>query len=102
MKNIIDIDVIEKIGRLSGIEMSEDSKEKYLKQFSEILDYFSVLDDMEEKPTDFGNHIVTDLKNVKRNDKITDSLTEEEVLLNHRNHQDKYFKVDRVLYNEDN
>lgn len=102
MKNIIDINSIEAIGKLAGIEIDEINKEKYLKQFSEILDYFSVLDDIDDKSTDFGNHVITGLEDITRNDKISNSLTEDEVFLNHNNQKDKYFNVSRILYNEDN
>lgn len=102
MKNIIDVNTIERIGKLSGIEVIDKDKEKYLKQFSEILDYFSVLDEVDEKSTGFGNHIVTELEDITRGDEISKSLTEREVFINHKNQKDKHFIVKRILYNEDN
>ncbi|PIP51531.1 Asp-tRNA(Asn)/Glu-tRNA(Gln) amidotransferase GatCAB subunit C [Candidatus Berkelbacteria bacterium CG_4_8_14_3_um_filter_33_6] len=102
MKNKIDLETIKKISRLSGLEIAENDQEKYLKQFSEILDYFSVLDKIDEKSSSFDNHIVTKLKDVTRKDEVSDSLLEKKVFLNHKNSQDKYFKVERILYNEDN
>ncbi|EKE14314.1 MAG: Glutamyl-tRNA amidotransferase subunit C [uncultured bacterium] len=102
MKNVIDIDTIEKIGKLSGIEIVEGEKEKYLKHFAEILDYFSALDDIDEKTVSSGNHMVTNLKDITRVDKDEESLTNDQVFLNHKKCLNKHFKVERILYNEDN
>jgi len=80
---------------LAKIEISEEEVEKFRREFESILNYFNILDEVEEdvEPT---FHILP-LKNVFRDDKSGECLTQEEALKNALHREDGYFKGPRVV-----
>ena len=73
-----------------GIDISELGT--FTHQFNEILEYFDVLDQVQ------GDTVIErDLFNVLREDEISASLPQEEVLRNAGAHEDGFIKAPRVM-----
>ncbi len=83
------------IANLAKIEVSEDEVESFRKDFESILQYFNILDEVEEdvEPT----FQVLPLKNIFREDIPKDSLPREEILKNAKHTEDGYFKGPRIV-----
>ncbi len=83
------------IANLAKIEVGEDEVESFRKDFESILQYFNILDEVEEdvEPT----FQVLPLKNIFREDIPKDSLPREEILKNAKHTEDGYFKGPRIV-----
>jgi aspartyl-tRNA(Asn)/glutamyl-tRNA(Gln) amidotransferase subunit C len=83
------------ISKLARVELKEEEIEKFRKGFQSILEYFEILDEIEEdvEPT----YQVLPLKNVFRDDNIKKSLDREKVLMNAKHVDDGYFKGPRIV-----
>lgn len=83
------------IANLAKIEVSEGEVVSFRKDFESILQYFNILDEVEEdvEPT----FQVLPLKNIFREDIPKDSLPREEILKNAKHTEDGYFKGPRIV-----
>jgi aspartyl-tRNA(Asn)/glutamyl-tRNA(Gln) amidotransferase subunit C len=83
------------IANLAKIEISDEEVDNFRKEFQNILDYFNILDEVEEdvEPT----FQVLPLKNIFREDKPGECLRQEEALENARHREEGYFKGPRVV-----
>ena len=83
------------ISKLAKVELREEEIEKFRKGFQDILEYFNILDEVEEdvEPT----FQVLPLKNVFREDNPKKSLEREKVLMNAKHVEEGYFKGPRVV-----
>jgi aspartyl-tRNA(Asn)/glutamyl-tRNA(Gln) amidotransferase subunit C len=84
------------IAALARMHLSNDDIERFQTQLSNILDNFLILEKLETGevlPTRQPNSI----NNIMRPDRITASLTSEDVLSNAPHQEDQYFKVRAVL-----
>jgi aspartyl-tRNA(Asn)/glutamyl-tRNA(Gln) amidotransferase subunit C len=83
------------IANLAKIEVREEEVERFVREFQSILDYFDILDEVDEgiEPT----FQVLSLTNIFRKDKPKKSLPREEVLKNARHVEEGYFKGPRVV-----
>ena len=91
---ITEEDVIH-ISKLAKVELKDEEIEKFRKGFQDILEYFNILDEVEEdvEPT----FQVLPLKNVFRGDIPKKSLEREKVLMNAKHTEEGYFKGPRVV-----
>ncbi len=80
---------------LAKIELEEEDIQKFRQDFQDILDYFNILDEVEEdiKPS---SHVLS-LVNIFREDKEGECLSQEEALKNAKNVEDGYIKGPRVI-----
>ncbi len=83
----IDEEVVRHVAELARIELEEGDIEGFVEDFSEILEYFSVLDDL---PEDIDKEDA--LENIWREDKVKESLDQDEVLGNAEESEDGYIK----------
>ena len=84
------------VAHLAHIGLSEDEIEKFQSQLSSILEFVSKLEKVKtDKITPLSQ--TTGLKNVFREDKITPSLSQEQVLKNAPQHHNGYFKTKPVF-----
>ncbi|RLI82060.1 Asp-tRNA(Asn)/Glu-tRNA(Gln) amidotransferase GatCAB subunit C [Archaeoglobales archaeon] len=83
------------ISKLAKVELKEDEIEKFREGFQNILEYFNILDEVEEdvEPT----FQVLPLRNVFREDVPKRSLGQERVLMNAKHVEEGYFKGPRVV-----
>ena len=87
---------VEHTAWLARIELSEDEKNLFSKQFNEILHYFKKIDsiDTEEVPPTY--HILN-LVNIFRKDEVQPSLPEKDVLGNASKKEKRFFKAPKIL-----
>lgn len=92
----VDEALIRRIGDLARINLTDKEIQKFKPQFKEILDAFSKLDEInvdDVKPS----FQPVELKNVMREDKIEECLTQETSLKNSENKKDGYFKGPKAV-----
>lgn len=92
---MVSIEEVYHTAELAKIEISEEEAEKFRKEFESILNYFNILDEVEEdvEPT---FHVLP-LKNVFREDVEGECLSQDEALKNATHREDGYFKGPRVV-----
>ncbi len=87
---------VEHIAWLARIELSEDEKDIFTKQFNEILDFFEKIDEVETEKVPPTYHVL-DLANVYRDDEVLPSLPIEEALKNAPKKEKEFLKAPRIV-----
>lgn len=87
------------VAKLASLPLSEAEKKKFEKQLSETLDYVKQLEELDTKGVEPTSQ-VTGLENVTREDVVTSSLPQEEVLKNAKSTYNGFFKVKAILEND--
>lgn len=87
---------IKKLSKLANLTLRKDEKEKFAKQFAEILIYFEKIRALKTENTEFISQI-TGLENIARDDNATACLSQEEVLSNTKSKHNGLFKVKAIL-----
>lgn len=82
MAKVISREEIVRLADLAHISLSEEEIETYTKQIGEILEYVAKLNELDTKDASFKSQV--DLKNVLREDKPKESLSQEDVLSNRK------------------
>jgi aspartyl-tRNA(Asn)/glutamyl-tRNA(Gln) amidotransferase subunit C len=90
------IEEVEHIAALARLELSEDEKQRYAEQLSDILDYAARLDELatDQIPPTAS---VLDMQLRLREDQSRPGLSQEDVLKNAADAQDEQFKVPPVF-----
>jgi aspartyl-tRNA(Asn)/glutamyl-tRNA(Gln) amidotransferase subunit C len=88
---------LEHLSRLAMLDLSEQEKEIFSRQLSDILSYFKKLNDLDTERVEPMTHPIEGLNNVFRKDIPWKSLSIEQALNNAKNKQDGYFKAPRIL-----
>ena len=92
---------IKKIASLAKINISDDELDNYSDQISKILEYMSTLNNVDTSKVDeFSNQLFNRDQSL-REDEIEKSLDRDEVLKLAPNSDGVYFKVPRVIEEED-
>ncbi|OGI02163.1 MAG: asparaginyl/glutamyl-tRNA amidotransferase subunit C [Candidatus Melainabacteria bacterium GWF2_37_15] len=86
---------VEHVAKLARLELSEQEKEKYTEQFSNILDYFNQLKEVNTENIEPMVHVLP-VRNVMREDKAEYASNKEEILKNAPVEEDGYFKVPKI------
>jgi aspartyl-tRNA(Asn)/glutamyl-tRNA(Gln) amidotransferase subunit C len=86
---------IEHVSWLARIELTEKEKEEFSEQLSSILEYFSILDEVEEDVTPAYHAL--GIKNVFRDDLPSESLSQDAVLGNAKMKEKGYFRSPRIV-----
>ncbi|MDI3533756.1 MAG: aspartyl-tRNA(Asn)/glutamyl-tRNA(Gln) amidotransferase subunit [Thermosediminibacterales bacterium] len=87
---------VEHVANLARLHLDEQEKENYTKQLNSILEYMEKLNLLDTEDVPPTSHVIP-LKNVFREDKVRDSLSNEEVLANAPDAEDGYFKVPKII-----
>ncbi len=92
---MVSIEDVYHTAELAKIEINEDEAKKFREEFEKILEYFNILDEVEEdvEPT---FHVLP-LRNVFRDDVPGECLTQDEALMNAKHKEEGYFKGPRVV-----
>lgn len=83
---------VQGIANLADISLPAEELGAFTAQFNDILDYFDILDSVEQTGT--GG---TDLYNIFREDEVTPSLSQADALANAGESEDGYVKAPRVM-----
>ncbi len=93
---MIDKQTVEHVAKLARVNLTEEEIRKFSKEFSDILDLFSSLKDVDTKGVEPSFHPIK-LKNVLREDKPEKCLTQEDALVNAEQKDDGFFKGPRSV-----
>ncbi|RLG22827.1 Asp-tRNA(Asn)/Glu-tRNA(Gln) amidotransferase GatCAB subunit C [Methanosarcinales archaeon] len=94
--SVITKDVLEHLLWLSKLSVSEEEKERILTQLNSVLEYFSILDELEIEDVE-PMWQVAGLVNVFREDEVEPSLPQEEVLKNAPKTENGFIKTPRMM-----
>ena len=92
----ITISDVEKVAGLARLGLSSDEKERLGDQLNDILVYIDKLDELDTSDVKPLAHILP-LKNVLREDRVREGLTQSEALKNAPEEKDGLFKVPLVI-----
>lgn len=87
---------IEHIAMLARLSLSENEKELFRSQLSNILDYIEKLNELDTKEIEPTSHVLS-LSNVMRDDIPTSSIPREEALMNAPARTEKFFRVPKII-----
>jgi aspartyl-tRNA(Asn)/glutamyl-tRNA(Gln) amidotransferase subunit C len=96
-KEDFSVETIEHISKLALIDLDDDEKKELAEELKDIINYFKKLEDLDIKNVEPTRHPIEGLKNVFREDKVGESLSNEEALKNAEHTKDGYFKAPRIL-----
>lgn len=99
MTQTIDTNTVKHVARLVRLGISDEEAQKFSGQFSSIIDYFNMLNEVDTENVPPASDI-TNNKNVLREDIVTPSMDREEFLNNAPNREGGYIKVPTVLGDE--
>lgn len=92
----LSMEQVKHVARLANLNLTSKELKKFQKQLSSILEYVNQLNKVDTKGVEPTSQ-VTGLENVIREDKITPSLTQKEVLSNAPETHKGFFKVRAVF-----
>ena len=88
--------LVDKLAHLSRLEFNTADKEEIKNDLQRMISFVEKLDELDLKETEPLLHM-SDNVNVLRDDKVEGSITREEALKNAPAHDDKFFKVPKVI-----
>lgn len=92
----IDKELIEKVAKISRLNLSEENKEDFIKDFEEVLKLFSKIKETDTRGIELSVQPVK-VENVLREDKAEKSLDEKDIFLNAEHKEKRFFKGPRIL-----
>lgn len=96
MANIISDETIEYVGILAKLELSPEEKEQAKKDMGSMLDYIDKLGELDTGDVEPMSHVFP-VKNVFREDVVTNGDTREDLLRNAPGEKDGMFMVPRTF-----
>lgn len=87
---------VEHVALLARLEFSDEENEKYAAQLSSILKHIEKLDELDTTDVPPTAHVLP-IKNVFREDKVGQHLSNEEVLQNAPESEDGSFRVPKIF-----
>ena len=96
MANIISDETIEYVGILAKLELSEEEKEQAKKDMANMLDYIDTLNELDTSGVEPMSHGFP-VKNVVREDVVTNVDDREEIVANAREAKDGAFVVPKTF-----
>lgn len=96
MANIIDDKMIEYVGILAKLELSEQEKEQAKRDMARMLDYIDKLNELDTTDVEPMSHVFP-VNNVFREDVITNGDNKEAILANAPSQKDGSFMVPRTF-----
>jgi aspartyl-tRNA(Asn)/glutamyl-tRNA(Gln) amidotransferase subunit C len=93
----IDENELDKLAKLSRIEMTPEEKKKLLQNLSKILSYIELLSELDTEGVAPCNHIIETLHSVMREDEIGELLPRDVFLANSPSHVGGMIRVPPVI-----
>ena len=88
--------LVDKVAHLSRLEFNASEKEEIKNDLQRMISFVEKLDELDLKGTEPLLHMSANV-NVLRDDEVKGSITREEALKNAPAHDDKFFKVPKVI-----
>jgi aspartyl-tRNA(Asn)/glutamyl-tRNA(Gln) amidotransferase subunit C len=92
----ISVEEVEHIAWLAKIELSQEEKELFTKQFNTILEYFEVINEIDTEDVHPTTQVVEAI-GVLREDEATPSLSINEALSNTTQSERRFFKAPKII-----
>lgn len=92
----IDKKIVEHIALLSRLSFTEEEKEKFSKQLSQILDHVEKIGELDLTGVEATSHVI-DLRDIFREDDEIPSIPREAALKNAPHSEREQFKVPRIV-----
>lgn len=96
MANIISDEIIEYVGILAKLELSQEEKEEAKKDMGRMLDYIDQLGELDTEGVEPMSHVFP-VENVFREDVVTNRDTREAILKNAPQEKDGMFVVPKTF-----
>lgn len=96
MANVISDEMIEYVGILAKLELSEEEREQAKKDMGRMLDYIDKLNELETDDVEPMSHIF-DVNNVFREDIVTNGDDREQMLANAPEKKDGTYMVPKTF-----
>ncbi len=96
MANIISDETIEYVSILAKLELSDEQKESAKKDMGRMLDYIDKLNELDTDGVEPMSHVFP-VRNVFREDVVTNGDDSERILMNAPEEQDNMFVVPRTF-----
>ena len=87
---------VEHVAKLARLAITEEEKERYSQQLSNILTYIEKLKELDTSKVDPTSHGLP-MKNVFREDEVRSSLPREEILKNAPDRTEEFFRVPKII-----
>ncbi len=87
---------VEHVALLARLALSEEEKEKFTKQLSQVLDHAEKIKKLDTSNVFPTSHVIP-LRNVFREDKAKPSFSEEKALSNAPEKENQAFKVPKIV-----
>jgi aspartyl-tRNA(Asn)/glutamyl-tRNA(Gln) amidotransferase subunit C len=87
---------VEHVAKLARLELTEQEKETFTNQLSNILTYVEKLNELDTKGVEPTSHVL-DIKNVMRDDVPAPSLPQEAALANAPDKAAGHYKVPKII-----
>lgn len=89
-------EIVDHVALLARLELSEEEKERYTTQLTNILGYAERLQELDTDDVTPTAHVLP-LQNVFRHDSVGEHLPSEDTLANTPDRQGNSFKVPRII-----
>lgn len=89
-------DQVKKVAKLANLPITSEEEEKYCEQLSKILDYIDQLNSVDTDSVE-PTFNVTGNSNVWRGDEVSESLSQDDALMNAPKTKDGYFVTKGVF-----
>lgn len=95
----IDRTIVDHVARLARLELSDEERDRFTRQLSELLEYFAKLGELDTDHVDPTSHVI-EMTNVVREDRAGACLPRDAVLADAPEHENGFFKVPPVIESE--
>ncbi|MBI5747468.1 MAG: Asp-tRNA(Asn)/Glu-tRNA(Gln) amidotransferase subunit GatC [Nitrospirae bacterium] len=87
---------VERVAKLARLLVSEEEKDVLARQLSSILTYVGKLNELNTEGVEPLSHVI-DIKNVFREDRVRESLSQDLALSNAPEKRDGFFRVPKII-----
>jgi aspartyl-tRNA(Asn)/glutamyl-tRNA(Gln) amidotransferase subunit C len=94
----VDKKLVEKISKLSRLNIDESKINDFVSNFEEILNYINLLEQVPDNSNQNQEDLTSDY--ATRDDSIIEKLSNDEVLMNAKNKDGNFFAVKKVIDEE--
>lgn len=87
---------VEHVARLARLAITEEEKDRYTRQLSNILTYIEKLKELDTSKVEPTSHVLP-INNIFREDEVRPSLPREEILKNAPDRTEEFFRVPKII-----